>query len=89
MLIPSAIVIVAAVCVDRQGTMRRFASTTVVQIVPATPKHRMDEQRRAQQCTGNRTHHILAECTWRAAEINQPLGIYLIQTFVKPDRFST
>jgi hypothetical protein len=44
MLARRAVAIVVAVCVDRQSPMRRFANTTVVQIMPAASKHSMDEQ---------------------------------------------
>ena len=53
------VMIVTTICIGCRRSNCPVASSTVVQIVPATSKHRMDEQRRAQQAGKNGPHRSL------------------------------
>ncbi len=93
MLIRRRIAVVTAARIRGERRQRPVASTRVVHIVPATPKHRMDEQRITQQATKNGTHQF--DSPWGsghpvAGVLSLPaLGIYLTQTFDKTGRQST
>ena len=58
MCIRRRIVIVITTRIGRERRRRPVASNGVVQIMPATSKQCMDEQRRTQQATKNGTHEF-------------------------------
>jgi hypothetical protein len=57
---------------------RRFPCNRLVRIMPATSKHRMDEQRGTQQVTENSTHYLILSV---GQTFLPAFGINLTQTF--------